>query len=66
MPEMNGEEVFKNLKVIDDNAKIIFVSGVPQQFDFENSSWSGSYNFLQKPFNISELNGLILNMTSKY
>ncbi len=50
MPEMNGIEALKRIKVLDENAKIIICSAVGQQLMVAEAIKEGASNFIVKPF----------------
>ncbi len=54
LPDMNGEEIFKEMKKISPRIPVIFISG---QIDIERNKikQKGAYAFLQKPFDIDEI-----------
>lgn len=56
MPEMSGEELAENIKVIKPSIKIILCSGYSQTRVFEkDDSIQKKYSFLSKPFTIKKL-----------
>lgn len=50
MPEMNGVEAVKEIKKIDNNAKIIMCSAMGQQGMVVEAIQSGAKDFIVKPF----------------
>lgn len=59
MPKMGGEETFKQLKIINPNVKLIFISGfleIEKKIELENLGICG---FVQKPFQAHQLLNLI-------
>ncbi|WP_078593730.1 response regulator [Evansella clarkii] len=50
MPEMNGVEAVKEIKKIDDKAKIIMCSAMGQQGMVVEAIQSGAKDFIVKPF----------------
>lgn len=50
MPEMNGIEALKRIKVLDENAKVIICSAVGQQLMVAEAIKHGASNFIVKPF----------------
>ena len=62
LPDMNGEEIFKEMKKIKPRIPIVFISG---QIDIEKKKirQKGAYAFLQKPFDIDEI-FMIINKIS--
>lgn len=59
MPGMTGDEVFKKMRAINPDSKIIITSGYSKQKITEELMTSGANGFLPKPFNIDKLLGLI-------
>lgn len=63
MPDMNGEELYRKLKEINPDVKCIILSGYPGEISgVRNAALNlegGSVYFLQKPFRVEELAGLI-------
>ncbi len=57
MPGMEGDEVFRRLKALDQNVKVIFVSAYSRDtVRVDNLLAEGAIDFIQKPFSISEIN----------
>jgi two-component system, cell cycle sensor histidine kinase and response regulator CckA len=54
MPEMTGEEAFKNIKTINKDIPVVLMSG---KLDFKKEKYMdmGSFDFINKPFTINEL-----------
>jgi two-component system, cell cycle sensor histidine kinase and response regulator CckA len=54
MPEMDGKQVFEEIKKIDDRTPLVFMSG---KLDIrkEELTQMGSYDFIKKPFNLNDL-----------
>ncbi len=65
MPHMDGEETFRELRLISPDIKIILCSGYNLRKDvtpgFAEGGWSG---FLQKPYSITELKEKLLAVSS--
>ncbi len=55
MPEMNGLELQKNLKLMNAEFPIIFMSGNAQQIDIINAWQGGAADFILKPFSPSHI-----------
>lgn len=55
MPEMNGLELQKNLKLMNAEFPIIFMSGNAQQIDIINAWQGGAADFILKPFAASQI-----------
>ncbi len=59
MPKMHGDEVFRKLKDIDSNVKVIMMSGFIGSVDIEQIKKEGVLDFIDKPFKIKELSELL-------
>ena len=55
MPELNGDEVFREIRQIRDDAKVLLVSGYNEQDSIDRFAGKGLAGFLQKPFTPVEL-----------
>jgi CheY-like chemotaxis protein len=55
MPDMNGEEVFNELKKTAEDCKVLLSSGYEQEGDAERILDLGCRGFIQKPFNLRKL-----------
>jgi PAS domain S-box-containing protein len=55
MPEMNGEEVFKQLRQINPDVKVILISGYNEQDATSFFVGKGLAGFIQKPFTLEKL-----------
>ena len=55
MPEMNGEEVFKQLRQMNPDVKVILISGYNQQDATSFFVGKGLAGFIQKPFTLEKL-----------
>ena len=55
MPEMNGLELQKSLKLMNVEFPIIFMSGNAQQIDIINAWQGGAADFILKPFAASQI-----------
>ncbi|MBV1961771.1 MAG: response regulator, partial [Immundisolibacteraceae bacterium] len=65
MPEMNGEETFRELRAVDPAAKVILTSGFNEQDAAHRFSGKGLAGFLQKPYHLSELKQILELVLSK-
>ena len=59
MPEMNGLELQKNLKLMNAEFPIIFMSGNAQQIDIINAWQGGATDFILKPFSPSQITDVL-------
>jgi two-component system, cell cycle sensor histidine kinase and response regulator CckA len=55
MPEMGGEEIYKKLKTINPDVKVLFSSGYSMNSQSIDFAKQGCNAFIQKPFNIKNL-----------
>lgn len=55
MPDMDGEEVFKEMRSIQPDVKVLFASGYYVIEETSNLLQAGASDFLQKPFNMNQL-----------
>ena len=62
MPNMDGLEALKEIKKLNANAKIIMVTAAGQQSKMVEAIKSGASEFVTKPFEASEITGLIEKM----
>ncbi|MBN2402230.1 MAG: response regulator [Spirochaetes bacterium] len=54
MPEMNGKQVFEEIKKINEKVPLVLMSG-KINIKKEELSQMGSYDYIKKPFNINDL-----------
>ncbi|MDY6968091.1 MAG: response regulator [Spirochaetota bacterium] len=54
MPEMSGEEVFREIRVLNPQTKVVFMSG-KLDFDKVKAAEIGAYDYIQKPYNIKDI-----------
>jgi two-component system, cell cycle sensor histidine kinase and response regulator CckA len=54
-PGMDGREVFRRLRAMNANAKVIISSGYDQDSDADGGLKLGASGFVQKPYRITEL-----------
>jgi len=55
MPKLKGDEVFREIKKLNDNVKVILMSGYNDQELSQKLVGRGFAGFIQKPFSIKEL-----------
>jgi signal transduction histidine kinase/HAMP domain-containing protein len=55
MPQESGKQVFKKMRIIKPEARILICSGYGQEQYFHELFEAGAYGFLQKPFRKAEL-----------
>jgi two-component system cell cycle sensor histidine kinase/response regulator CckA len=55
MPHMDGEEAFRELRRINPNVRVLLMSGYNEQDAIARFVGKGLAGFIQKPFNLEEL-----------
>jgi len=55
MPGMDGIEVLKRIKAIDDTIEVIMLTGHGDVHSVEEAKKEGAYEYIMKPFNIRDL-----------
>ncbi|MFO7750231.1 MAG: response regulator [Desulfobacteraceae bacterium] len=55
MPGMSGDEVFRQIKAIDPEARVLIASGYSQKHHVEQLIGQGADGFIQKPFDLAML-----------
>ncbi len=55
MPEMDGSEVFRRLRAINPQVKVIVTTGYDRASDIDEMLKQGAAGFIQKPYRIAEL-----------
>ncbi len=55
MPDMDGEAVFKEMRQVQPDVKVLFASGYYVMEETSNLLQEGGSDFLQKPFNMNQL-----------
>ena len=55
MPRMDGEETFRNLRIIDSGVRVIMSSGYNEQEVTARFAGKGLVGFIQKPYRFEEL-----------
>lgn len=66
MPEKNGVEVYKELKSINQDVKVVFMSGYSKDNDIEDIMRNDSnVNFISKPYMIADVVEKLLSMLAK-
>ncbi len=64
MPDMNGRELFEELRRIQPDLQVVFMSGYPQDVLSEQGLLYKEYRLLHKPFRFKELNNAIRQVLS--
>ena len=59
MPEKDGIEAVKEIKLIDGNAKVVMASSTGTQANLRRAIEAGAYEFIQKPWEQSTIEGII-------
>lgn len=62
MPQMNGLESAKQIKLFDPNAKIVMVTSSKKTEDKVKSDKIGIFGYITKPFNRSQIEKMIENI----
>ncbi len=65
MPEMNGVEALKRIKVLDPEAKIIICTAIGQQPMLAQAVECGATDFIVKPFEVDRLMSAIDKVMNK-
>lgn len=65
MPEMNGVEALKRIKVLDPDAKIIICTAIGQQAMLAQAVEYGATDFIVKPFEVDRLMSAIDKVMNK-
>jgi two-component system, cell cycle sensor histidine kinase and response regulator CckA len=65
MPRMDGEQCFRALRALDPGVRVILSSGYNEQDVTPRFSGRGLDGFIQKPYKLSELKGVIRNMETQ-
>ena len=55
MPKMSGDQVYKELRKIDPNARVLVISGYTSEESLRSILDHGGLGYIQKPFTIEEL-----------
>jgi CheY-like chemotaxis protein len=55
MPEMDGGEVFRRLRAVNPDVKVVVSTGCEQASEVDELLQQGAMGFVQKPFRITEL-----------
>ena len=55
MPKMSGDQVYKELRKIDPNARVLVISGYTSEESLRSILDYGGLGYIQKPFTIEEL-----------
>lgn len=64
LPERNGEQILNDMKKIDSNVPVIFISG-KLGLEVEKMKEKGAYSFIQKPFDIKEIAEILNKITGE-
>lgn len=62
LPDINGVEVLKKLKEIDENVKVVIVSGMSSQYNLVETHKNGAKYFLVKPIDLIKFVQVIKSM----
>ena len=65
MPDVGGREVFRRIREIDPEAQVIISSGYDQERDASDLLKEGALRFVQKPYQIASLVGMVGEVIEK-
>jgi CheY-like chemotaxis protein len=65
MPQMSGRDVFRAIRSISPRAKVVLASGFSDRQAVQDLEQEGLYGFLQKPYRIAQLSGIISEAIQK-
>jgi DNA-binding NtrC family response regulator len=65
MPDVGGREVFRRIREIDPAAQVIIASGYNQERDANDLLMEGAVRFVQKPYRIASLVGMVGEVIEK-
>lgn len=66
LPDVNGIELLQEIDKISPDAKIIIMSGDASDTNRQRAYNSGAVQFLEKPFDLSEVHGILMSTSGKY
>jgi len=66
VPYLNGIELLKNLRKVDNNTPTIFITSLNASTDLENGFNAGGDDYIKKPFELKELELRINNIKRMY
>lgn len=55
LPQMSGDRLAAQLRMVRPQAKVLYISGFPEQEVFDHKPGKGTVGFLQKPFTVDAL-----------
>lgn len=65
MPQKDGIEAVKEIKLIDADAKVVMASSTGTQANLRKAIEAGAYEFVQKPWEQSTIEGIIKKLLSE-
>jgi DNA-binding NtrC family response regulator len=65
LPDVDGHEVFRRIREIDPVAQVIIASGYNQERDANDLLKEGAVRFVQKPYRIASLVGMVGDVLEK-
>jgi len=65
LPDMDGLEVLKQIKSIDENLMVVVITAVKEAKTAVEAMKMGAYDYIAKPFNVTELRALVDNALEK-
>ena len=66
MEGMNGVDTLKEIKKIDNNAKVVMVSSMGQKCFMEEANEAGAVEFVIKPFNNNDVDDIMKKLQEKF
>jgi PAS domain S-box-containing protein len=66
MPGMTAEEVYESMRAVDDSVPVLLMSGVSADGPAQDLLANGCVGFIQKPFVVGELTGLVRQMLDSH
>ena len=64
LPQMSGDKLAAQLRMVRPQAKVLYISGFPEQEVFDNKLGKDTVGFLQKPFTVEALASKLRQMLS--
>ena len=65
MPGINGIETLKEIKKINNNAKVIMISSMGQRHLIQEANEARAFDFIVKPFNSNDIESIVKKIKNK-
>lgn len=65
LPDINGVDVLKQLKDIDENVNVVIVTGISSQFNLVETFKNGAKYFMVKPIDLTKFVQVVKSIASK-